>query len=510
MPISRKNKTSRRLAKLQTKKKLIQKHKQNGGATADEIKRFIEDTLTNKRIVKEKDINPIPWVWDLLSENNFFNNIYIPALVGMKNYKKKNTVHREFPNNQRKNPAFYLMNDPDDKGAQSLIANKKETFYDKSPQELYDWWLSKQKYMDENAINAMNDYPLNDTNTGTETILSVITPCIINCMTHIINSYIKYGDKLNTDKEKEAIIAVFGWFSYIYDVDITYNDLNSFIYWFALWYDIRVPEGNNVTTNADNADNVSNLFEKLISSKLFYLPMSTGLNYNKTVNMYSIPVLYFSIVNDIGHGARIAPFSNIDHDIFHNEALFNVFIASGMASAKNTITTNNLISVYTLAKDFYTEIDNLYKDAIKSKNIESIQNATDLCYILFSYLHEFAIIKSFSDFKLYEIFDRTYPYYLPCRGHTLIIDNINSLIDNANIKQFLRINGFGNDDSSDFFMIKDGKLFISGNLAHKHYIEMGTFINLNRIINDNIKKIYNSPEKLETAKLISTNKKIIR
>jgi 23S rRNA U2552 (ribose-2'-O)-methylase RlmE/FtsJ len=59
------------------------------GSNKSNIKEFIEKTLTTERTVKDRSIKSVPWVWVLLSKNEFFNNTYVPALASMNDYKKK-------------------------------------------------------------------------------------------------------------------------------------------------------------------------------------------------------------------------------------------------------------------------------------------------------------------------------------------------------------------------------------------------------------------------------------
>lgn len=489
MPISRKKRTVQRLAKLQTKKKISQKRKQKGGASAEEIKKFIEETLTTERTVKDKVITPVPWVWDLLSENNFFNNTYVPALAGMKDYKKKNTIHREFENVQKKKKDFYLMNNPEDKNAKSLIATKKESFYDKSPQELYDWWLSKQTYMDSNSIETVSAYPLNDTETGTDTIISVIIPCIINCMTHILNSYIKYGEKEGNKKDNEikALTNVLTNLLELFKDESKYATLYEFIISFANWYDIRVNETQQLI--------ISNL-KVLQTGKLFYLPMSTGLNYCKTIYMYSAPILYFSIVNEIGHGTLYTPYANMRHDMLHAKDIINVF---NYIKTKENI--DYLKKIYSASCAFFTKIYNKLND-----NKETNKDLQHLCYVLFSYLHENALLHCYDDKKnekmkdpivrsLTEWFNDRRVSRLPTLSFLHLIRNIGFIVEDTDHKQLYD----KENTSSSFvdFVIHQNKNnndrakhTISVNTAHTNFISFADYDRCNKFIKECIDEIF--------------------
>ena len=47
--------------------------------------------------------------------------------------------------------------------------------------------------------------------------------------------------------------------------------------------------------------------------------MTTSPDYRKTIYLYSIPVIFFSIVNEVGHGVTFTSKSNIYHDIRHKQ-----------------------------------------------------------------------------------------------------------------------------------------------------------------------------------------------
>ena len=481
------------LKKANTKKKLTYKRKLKGGASQEEINNFIEETLTTERTVKDRSIKPVPWVWELLSKNDFFNNTYVPALASMKDYKKKNTIHREFSELQNTNPNFYLMDDPNDKTQKSLISTKKESFYDKTPAQLYEWWLTKQKYMDEKNFENIGNYPLNDTESATETIISVITPCIINCITHILNSYIKYGEKEHSDiaDEHKHIENILSCIEAVYAENATYETLSLFILWFAAWYYIRVPE---VAIENNEAAITNRIIDSLNQSKLFYLPMSTGLTINKAVNMYAIPVLYFSMVNEIGHGTLFQPYANIAHDMIHYKTLINIFIKKPVTVG---LTSDNLKLVYTLAKDFYMLVDEFYKTEIASGDNERKEFVTDLCYILFSYLHEFAIIDK------YDI-NKEPVFYLPNEFHVKIIENITALVNDTDLEKLKEQYDF----MYIYYKIKtvDGQQLITGNRAHEHYMSVDKFNKINKKIKEFIDMIYKTEDDKKNAKLITTNK----
>jgi len=424
---------SKKKSYLFRKKKATKKQMKGAGASKQEIREFIQRQLTKEKLIKDKlnplkfprTITPANWVWSLLENSAFFNNKYLMALSEMQDkkgnptYRRENITHREFEEIQKQKQDFYLMNIPQEQ-QKALISTKKEFFYDKSPQELYAWWLSKQEYMDRQGYKTIADYPLNDIESKTEPILSIIEVVIVNCMTHIINSYIKYGEKER--EEEDALNSFFQKINDLYQPGSNYRTLYEFITAYAEWDYKRIILTDRFSKELRKYDLYKNthklLFEDINNSKLFYLPMSTAINYKKSVYMYTIPVLYFSIVNEIGHGRVFDSYGNINHDCMHNRTLISIYV-----NDKQLITTENLITVYTLVTDFFMKIHDYFNH---NQNKEDEEN---IFYILFSYLHELSVINQYD-----EDLSADKEFYLPLEFYVKMITNIKSLLDDNKLE----------------------------------------------------------------------------
>lgn len=336
---------------------------------------------------------------ELITDSACYKEIYEPIMSQKiragKSLSKSNRLHKRESGIQTMKPGFYITDN-------KLIHKVEESFYKKNPAQLYDWWIDKLNYMDEHNINNINDLPLNagvPVSSFSDSIhpehkwsiADLMRVLIVNCMTHIINSYLKYGIK---DKHKLRLLAIkniknvssplfydmkqlsidykrdkmqFDADTKPYNATITntdlyheelgelnkflkvahglikhsnymkYRDIQPVIMAFADWYDIRisdqimsynytVPENSRPRILAKRR--VIDFFNRLNGTDkkyktrnvIFYLPMTTSPDYEKTMYLYSIPVSFFSIVNEIGHGIAFSAYNNIYHDIEHKSS----------------------------------------------------------------------------------------------------------------------------------------------------------------------------------------------
>lgn len=340
---------------------------------------------------------------DLVTSHPCFQEIYMPIIQAKldagKKMLKDNTVHPREANTHKQKPGFYIT-------SSKLISNSAEPFYNKGPTHLNIWWKKKLEYMKSNNITSINNLPLSagdelvnyDDKTISPdfdwTLADIMRYVIVNCITHILNSYIKYGIK---DKHKLRAAAVdllkktekgnFGYYddtflrAYLkddYDTETSkfpettrnhdlykeelkkvtnfldsayelinnrsqkvYADILDVVIAYADWDDERMKDQIMVYNygyssysfpRLNGKKRVTEFFSKLKEkyekyntiNVFFYLPMTTAPNYKKTMYLYTIPVIFFSIVNEIGHETAFNAYSNIYHDMQHKERYVEV------------------------------------------------------------------------------------------------------------------------------------------------------------------------------------------
>jgi hypothetical protein len=463
----------------------------------------------------------------MINESQFYNNIYLPEINKMAKPTTDNKVHREFASNQIKKLGQYYTEE-------KQISMKLEAFYDKPVEELWAWWEDKNKQLlefkdnlsDDDKIkdkdylndysfdckkittdNAMMKFPI-DTITSGESILDVIKITFINGLSRLINSYIKYGKKtkiVGIDNKPEdyqksyeyelnylayLLVSLDDLFFDSLKTGRTYGKMYQSIIDYFEWFNIRNEDfekegkGKPVPTSIND---VCKKFNYMSNANFFIIPASMGLNYYKTIKLYSIPVVIPSIVNTIGHDAFMNPETNFNHDFTHMIGLKYMKLDDFLPFK------NFYIAYEQINNSKHTDI-NYTKDELKYLN-----------YILFSIMHEsgsaVVYLKVFNELKnnvkydifikhnnifssfstpnyIYQIIILTYMFMYPdgkLGGNSYIDSNIftQKIYDYAENKKTLI-----NPDNKENFepVIKDGDTYkIIGNPIHVDYVDVELF-----------------------------------
>lgn len=333
----------------------------------------------------------------------FFKSIYLPEISKMKSkssgnptYFTSNQVHREFGKNQVNKPGQYFTEDVQ-------ISMKAEVFHDRTVEELWAWYINKNNKLTElmesgkSMIDAMKEFPLNYKDTGNDrdiAIIDIVKPIFINCISRIINSYIKYGKKAftpekmetNYSAERELLSIFLNKLNKLYnDENPIYNDLFEVIYSYFRWYSQRhIDHVKKYLMERFTIEDSMSMVNRALSNGIFILPASVGTNFYKTIKSYCIPVINASIVNAMGHYMFLNPHTNFIHDILHLITISK---------------RNALIPLYESIKPFFLGYEKLYPE-LKD---DAFRNIFD--YVMFGILHEDAGIMYYEDAEFNKVFD---------------------------------------------------------------------------------------------------------
>ena len=322
---------------------------------------------------------------DLVASHKCFQEIYMPVIqakldTGKTTMLKANTIHSREANTHKQKPGFYIT-------SSKLISNIAEPFYKKGPRDFYKWWTTLLSYMKIHGITDINEIPLN---AGTPipdfsnpvspdwqwTFADIIRYIVVNCITHILNSYIKYGVKDKITLRNDAVANLERPTNHIlyydrymleraykresrdkyefdtrkYPAHITnkilfekelrsvklfldtayalisaesldagkgvYKDMLKIVMTYSNWDDERMSDQiiiysyTNTGTSyprISGVHRVDDFINRLLGNDrnitynnvFIYLPMTTSPDYRKTIYLYSIPVIFFSIVNEV-------------------------------------------------------------------------------------------------------------------------------------------------------------------------------------------------------------------
>lgn len=345
-------------------------------------------------------------VYTLLTDEKqyFFNTIYLPELSKMKSkqtgnptYFTSNQPHREFGKNQTNKPGQYFTED-------KQISMKAETFHDRNVEELWAWYVNKSEKLNELTSNgtpmldAMNSFPLkykDDLNARDIAIIDIVKPTFINCISRIINSYIKYGKKtfkggnstdLNYNDELKLLDTFLNNLNKLYMADEPkYAMLFNVVYSYFRWYSQRhIDHEKKYLMERFTIEDNESMVNRALANGIFVLPASLGTNFYKTIKSYCIPVITTSMVNAMGHYMFLTPHTNFIHDILH-------LITISKRKA--------LLPLYETIKPFFLGYEKMHKELGDT----DFRNIFD--YILFGILHEDAGIMYYEDAEFNTVFD---------------------------------------------------------------------------------------------------------
>lgn len=345
-------------------------------------------------------------VYTLLTDEKqyFFNNIYLPELLKMKSkqtenptYFTSNQPHREFGKNQTTKPGQYFTED-------KQISMKAEPFHDRTVEELWAWYVNKSEKLNELIANdmpmldAMNSFPLeykDDSIARDIAIIDIVKPTFINCISRIINSYIKYGKKTfkggtsidsNYKKELTLLTTFLTNLNELYMTDNPkYSMLFEVVYSYFRWYSQRhIDHEKKYLMERFTIEDSKSMVNRALSNGIFVLPASLGTNFYKTIKSYCIPVITTSMVNAMGHYMFLRPHTNFIHDILH-------LITISKRKA--------LLLFYETIKPFFLGYEKMHKELGETE----FRNIFD--YILFGILHEDAGIMYYEDAEFNTVFD---------------------------------------------------------------------------------------------------------
>jgi hypothetical protein len=291
---------------------------------------------------------------------------------------------------------------------------KSETFYNQTVEELCTWYEAMDtelnRIMKEKEITRQEslyyEFPLNFKPNGNGmSILEIIKPTFVNCLSHIINSYIKYGKKKYNihlftkkknkydkyikekyEKELELLDQFLENLNEIYTKDTpVYQDLAVIL---AIYF--KIIDNRMYDSNVDDVfmlgdvESGSKIIEGVISQGMFLIPTSLGINYFKVIKSYCIPVIFASVTNTMGHFTAFKPHMNFLHDIGH------------MSSQIKSLH-------YVDYKDFFIEYEKLHND--KSQDPAFI---TAMDYLLFGLLHEISGVIYYLIGGMQELYNSSY------------------------------------------------------------------------------------------------------
>ena len=366
-------------------KKLLAENYSEFPATNEEKTKVSESLKANKRTLT------VTKIFEILQASSFFKTEYLPVLDTMSKvdketgariptFKAENKAHPEFVEYQIKKPDQYFTQD-------EQIAMKKETFYEYSVDELWAWWDDKFKHFMElkTSGKTMLDFPLNYSGYG-PSILEIIKITFGNALSKIINSYIKYGTTTQTKfVEPQKLDKFLKLLDALFDPTMnnmqTYRDLILVLEEYIKFWQIRLNtyRKNTKFTDENLLNAVHRLFNDFMTNNYFIIPFSNPLAYYKTIKAYTIPVVYFSITNTLGHYSFLRPDDNIIHDLY----------AHGGWPRKNNLLENDNTTKFKKSKIFFEEYEKLQIKLDK-------QLLEYLNYFVFSKLHE-------GDIYFYEI-----------------------------------------------------------------------------------------------------------
>jgi hypothetical protein len=349
----------------------------------------------------------VPEILYILKQSSFYDKIYLPAITEMHKLGKSNKfkwhatneVHREFGKKQTEKIGQYYTEE-------IQIVMKKETFYDKTVEELWNWWAQNDEHL-YNLLEShkktytkpkkITDFPINYRGGG-ESILDICKTTFINTLSKIINSYIKYGKKEITTNEKGDVKAenkynkeVVELKQYIELLDSlyapaslpTYGDLLAVLLQYFKFFSIRLSEFESVYEDLQlpyhyDESIIKSYINQCVTHEAFILPVTMSINYYKTVKAYVIPVVYANIAPSMGHNLFFMPNTNFNHDIIHFLPALNGW--------QDKLSDN---------KPFFIGYEKL-QDKLKDQP----QLLDNLNYLLFSLLHELTYLKYNSEFEL--------------------------------------------------------------------------------------------------------------
>ncbi len=330
----------------------------------------------------------VPEILAILESSNFFKTYYL-SVIGKMNkmnketgeliptFKTDNKIHQEFGEYQLMKKGQYYTEEPQ-------IAMKKETFYDKPVDKLWNWWDDKYKHL--RSLNeegkTIIEFPLKYSGYD-ESILDIIKITFVNVLSKIINSYIKYGKKKenNYEKEQEKLGAFMTSLDNLFDgPSPTYNTLiDCLTYYFEYSFE-RSIDMDNFFNNK-----IKRRLTSYFNYPFFILPLSIPISYYKSCKSYVIPVAGCVITPSTGHYVNFGAIGNFMHDMGHLSWMTNTFINNIYKISDELSFPQKLDKmieiIYTKYKIFYVKLEQLQLQL--DKKLLQYMN-----YFVFCIMHE--------------------------------------------------------------------------------------------------------------------------